>query len=194
MIKHPIRNQQVGGSTPLNGTSHARFSASGYKLLGIYLLLGYISGCTTTQPFDYGKPVDPPEGCKEYTMRGGICSVQRALDEVHARFHYTPDRVTHPELANVINGYKVDYWELLPADGRGDCEDFALTLRWLLNARGIHGTHLLNIEVDSVGHAALELNGWIMDNGHTYPFTRKDVPGWMFISAGDESGIWREIR
>lgn len=163
------------------------------KGLILVVLVGLV-GCQVAppEPFNYGEIVRPPIQCKEYQRRGGFCSLQFALDEVHARFQYQPDHVTHSEM-NSFAG--VDIWQKLPADGNGDCEDFALTLRWYLNQRGITGTRLLTAYVDGYGyHVALELDGWVMDNNSRWPRRRQDLEGWQFLKAGDESGVWWAVN
>ena len=167
------------------------------RVLAAFLFLA-MAGCSVSPPtpFVYGEQVDAPEACYQYTVRGGKCSLLHALDEVHARFEYSDDNDNYRELKNPINRYQVDYWTLLPESGKGDCEDFALTLRWFLNSRGITGTNLVtSLMPDGGDHVVLEIDGWVMDNTSHFPRRRDDLmrEGWAFISAGDESGLWREI-
>jgi predicted transglutaminase-like cysteine proteinase len=125
----------------------------------VIILILSLTACSALppEPFDYGNVVAAPVQCQQYQRSGGFCSLQFALDEVHARFKYQADHVTHPQM-NSFAG--VDVWQKLPADGGGDCEDFALTLRWYLNQRGITGTKLLAVRTDSGQmHMALELSG-----------------------------------
>ena len=160
----------------------------------LFTVLFCVAGCASAppEPFNYGEVLPAPIQCKEYQRAGGFCSLQFALDEVHARFKYQADHVTHPQM-NSFAG--VDVWQKLPADGRGDCEDFALTLRWYLNRRGITGTRLLAVRTDSGQmHMALEIDGWVMDNSSPFPRRRQDIVGWSFIKAGDESGVWRTLK
>lgn len=160
----------------------------------IIVLSIILSGCQMAppEPFVYGDVTAAPIQCKEYQNAGGFCSLQFALDEVHARFSYQPDHITHADL-NSFAG--VDIWQKLPADGKGDCEDFALTMRWYLNRRGITGTNLLTVYVEGYGyHVALELDGWVMDNSSPFPRRRQDLEGWQFLKAGDESGVWKGIK
>lgn len=153
------------------------------------ILVAIISGCSMNPPipFELGEVVRAPSGCLEFQVRGGFCSLQFALDEIHDVFKYTPDHVTHAEEG------LIDKWQYLPEDGRGDCEDFALSLRRYLNDRGVFGTKLLLVkDEDGRNHIALELNGWIMDNQSRFVRKRTDVE-WEFISAGDENGVWKAI-
>lgn len=162
----------------------------------ILMIFVLMAGCATPVPFKYGPEVEPPHACKQYTARGGKCSLREGLKQVHKRFKYTDDKDNYPELANFINRYQVDYWTLLPESGKGDCEDFALTLRWWLNQRGITGTNLVTVIMPRGGdHIALELDGWIMDNTNIFPRLRRDLEklGWVFTSGGDERGRWRSI-
>jgi hypothetical protein len=146
-------------------------------LLTITLLL---SGCASIHE---GRRVQPPDGCYEYRLRGGFCSLQDALDKVHASFEYQGDFEQYGEFE----------WWALPTTGKGDCEDFALEMRRELNSRGIHGTRILHVVVNGSGHAALELDGYIM-GVNSYVVRDVNIVDWEFISAGDESGVWREIE
>ena len=155
----------------------------------------FLVGCAAPSPLIYGDPVEPPQACKEYRVRGGYCSLQRALDDVHARFKYVSDNVAYADKRQWFNYYNADVWNLLPESGEGDCEDFALTLRWYLNSRGITGTNLLVIKTSTTYHAAIELNGWVMESGSLFPTRSQDLPGdWQIVMAGDESGAWRKVR
>jgi predicted transglutaminase-like cysteine proteinase len=165
-----------------------------YAIIALSILF---SGCQIAPPapFDYGAIVPAPEQCISWQARGGFCSLQHAVDEIHKRFRYVSDNDTYPEQRTFMNGYNADVWQLLPESGEGDCEDFALTLRWYLNSRGITGTHFLTIRVEGRGyHAALELNGWVMDNTSLFPRRRQDLPSsWAVETAMDESGVWRAV-
>lgn len=160
------------------------------------VVMAVLVGCQAAPvPFQYGEIVPAPEQCKEWQDKGGFCSLQYALDQVHARFKYVSDNDAYPERLEWFNYYNADVWNLLPESGEGDCEDFALTLRWYLNSRGIKGTNLLVIKTSTVYHAALELNGWVMENGSPFPTRSQDLPDdWQIIMAGDESGVWREVK
>ena len=146
-------------------------------LLTITLLL---SGCASIHE---GRVTSPPPGCVEYRESGGYCSLQNALEKVHANFRYQHDMRTYG---------KPEHWAI-PKDGVGDCEDFALMMREELNSRGIYGTRLIYARVDGGGHIALELDGVIMDVGMSR-LLHVAIVDWVFISAGDESGVWREIE
>lgn len=144
------------------------------------LLTLLLTGCAQIHE---GRITSPPPGCEDYREMGGFCSLQNALDKVHASFRYQSDMRTYgrPEL-----------WAI-PADGVGDCEDFALLMRQELNSRGIYGTRLVYAKVNGNGHLALELDGAVMDVGS--PMVRNiNNLDWEFISAGDETGTWRRIE
>lgn len=163
----------------------------------IFLLLAGLVGCQVAppEPFNYGSVVPAPEQCISWQARGGFCSLQHAVDKIHKRFNYVSDNDAYPEHRTFLNGYNADVWQLLPESGEGDCEDFALTLRWYLNSRGITGTNFLTIRVEGLGyHAALELDGWVMDSGSLFPRRRQDIPSsWVVETAMDESGVWRKV-
>lgn len=167
------------------------------KALALLTFAILLAGCQVAppEPFAYGAVAPAPEQCLAWQRSGGYCSLQHAVDEVHRRFKYTSDNDAYPAQRSFLNGYNADVWQLLPESGEGDCEDFALTLRWYLNSRGVKGTNLLVIRVVGQGyHAALELDGWVMDSSSLFPRRRQDLPdNWVIEAGADEAGVWREV-
>jgi hypothetical protein len=93
-------------------------------------------------------------------------NTQQALDLLNERFVYQADR---PGL--------VDRWHILSGDGpwRGDCEDYALTLMWLVSDRSWlkfwlalltfrHVMWHVRVGPNRTGHALVKINGQWYDN------------------------------
>jgi predicted transglutaminase-like cysteine proteinase len=91
-----------------------------------------------------------------------------------------------------------DYWVMMPADGKGDCEDYALTKIFLLGQSGfptVTNLKLVGVIVhrkgDSEGHAILALllpKGEVayLDNLNTEPMTRAEL-----VAQGYQFFDWR---
>ena len=145
-----------------------------------------VGGCAVTPPqsLHFGDEVEAPKGCQDYRLRGGFCSLQDALDSIHALHEYISDPWQYGHY---------NHWALSPV---GDCADFALSVRAELNARGIHGTHLLRGYLPErgiqKGHLVVYIDGWVLDNQHRRPIRIQEWPYTPYV-AGDESGVWRSV-
>lgn len=123
--------------------------------------------------------------------------MRAALADLHGRFVYRRD----------TNG---DDWRLLVRPGRvyGDCEDFALTLLWLLCGRSVPRMFLSILTFRAMIwictapsgelHAILRYKGWWADNTMPDWYRTKDMPHrlkwptpWSVILA---KMLWGSIR
>jgi len=110
------------------------------------------------------------------------------VKEVKDRFTYVVDK-DNPNHKGIV-----DYWSV-SKDGKnfiGDCEDFALTVRYELSRRGydsqIAGVSLLGKKID---HAVLIHGDYIINNMYTEPvrFWEVDMP--IIITSGHKDNKWK---
>jgi len=89
-----------------------------------------------------------------------------------------------------------DYWmstEEIPEEGpiRGDCEDFCQAYNVELSKYGERAyVQLVGTKSKRLNHAVCRYNNYLIDNTHSFPITRTDVPFWTFISHSINNKEW----
>jgi len=93
-----------------------------------------------------------------------ITKFNESILECDRRFSYQFDHVRYGI---------ADSWRILDESGKGDCEDYALTVAWYYSDKSLwklfnnfrEGVLKLHyVHVNHVGHAVLEWNGKFVDN------------------------------
>lgn len=109
-----------------------------------------------------------------------LTQLQAVLDAAHRGHVYITDQVLHGVL---------EHWavELV-----GDCDSFALWCRQALAQRGIAADLILCRTETGEGHLVCSVDGWILDNRHTWVMRRDDLP-YTWLSAGGPDGRWHLI-
>ena len=85
-----------------------------------------------------------------------------------------------------------DSWRILDKNGKGDCEDYALTVAWIFSDRNFFKflkifkskeLILHYVTVNGEGHAVLEYNGRFVDNIEKRTLSKKQFErkGYQFI-------------
>ena len=109
--------------------------------------------------------------------------IDEALKLLNSKFSYKSDKYK-----------KFDTWNILHGDGKweGDCEDYSLTLMWLLSDKNIL-KFIWNVTTfkflmwfvtmpSGVGHAVVRINGFYYDNIQKKATTREEMEkqGYVF--------------
>jgi len=95
------------------------------------------------------------------------------------RFRYASD---------IKNYGKREHWPLfseIPDEGifKDDCDGFAQMVRKELHKRGEESIiQTVGINSRNINHAACRYGEYIIDNMHSFPMSRSQLPGWTFIS------------
>lgn len=104
-------------------------------------------------------------------------TLQSVLDLAHDGHRYVLDNVQYK---------KPEYWQVSLI---GDCEDFALWCRAELANRGIQADLVLCLTETGGGHLVCSVEGYILDNRHTWVMRNDDLP-YKWISLGKPDGRW----
>jgi predicted transglutaminase-like cysteine proteinase len=118
--------------------------------------------------------------------------IRKTFDHVLSIFEYAKD----------IDVYNVlEHWED-PTQIRkqldegkivGDCDNFALACRYLLNQANIPN-RLVMCSVEGEGHLVCEVDGWILDNRQTRVRSWGELNyTWLKISGYKAGDPWHEI-
>ena len=114
------------------------------------------------------------------------------LNTVKKNFTYESDILRHGKL-EVWSFPTEDY------DGRqdlvGDCEDFALAVRKLLNDRKIPSRLVVCRTERGERHLVVEVHGWVIDNRLPKVLSRDALPDykWLYISGFNPGEPWTKI-
>jgi predicted transglutaminase-like cysteine proteinase len=144
----------------------------------------FLLGCTT-QPTPFRlkaglltQLLDLPEDVKPV--------LDEVLQRVNDKFQYDSDLLIYGER---------DYWSPASESNgwRGDCEDYALLCRELLQAKGVYGSLLLTCWTEAGQyHCVLYMEGWILDVRFSKVMSNSDLErvGYKWHKAGLEDGRW----
>lgn len=106
--------------------------------------------------------------------------------------------------SDIAHYKKSEHWAI-PADGLGDCEDYALMKRHLLLKAGwpdeklrlatcwteTGGYHAVLIAI--LGATWTEETWWVLDNRETLPRTWSRMNHYRWHKMQDENGVWRVV-
>lgn len=107
-------------------------------------------------------------------------TLQKVLDQAHRGHRYIRD----------FDQYKVaEFWSKSLV---GDCEDFALTIREMLEMEGIESDLVHCITETGEGHLVVSVKGWILDNRYKWVMNRSDL-NYKWLKVGKPDGRWFEI-
>lgn len=109
-----------------------------------------------------------------------LSSLQAVLDLAHRGHRYISDRELHDV---------AEHWDVALL---GDCDSFALWCRQELSQRGIAADLVLCRVETGEGHLVCSVDGYVLDNRHTWVMRRDDLP-YQWISLGGPDGTWRAI-
>lgn len=103
------------------------------------------------------------------------------------------DRITY--MSDTEHYHKNDLWRF-PADGLGDCEDYAIAKRQALESHGIYGCFGLCWTETGRYHAVLlvdtSMGVVVFDNRHDDLYLWHELP-YKWDKREMEGGLWREI-
>lgn len=109
-----------------------------------------------------------------------LTTLQAVLDRAHRGHRYITDRELHGVL---------EHWDVALV---GDCDSFALWCRQELLSHRIESDLVLCRTEVGEGHLVCSVDGWVLDNRHTWVMRRDDLP-YTWISLGKPDGTWLQI-
>ena len=99
----------------------------------------------------------------------------------------------HTYVADVKQYNMPEHWEV---NLTGDCEDYALWIRYELKKRGIESDLVLALTEEGVRHLIIHVDGWILDNRHGRVMRQEDLTkiGYKWISMSGPDSKWYKIE
>jgi predicted transglutaminase-like cysteine proteinase len=119
--------------------------------------------------------------------------LQAILNRVRKDFVYKPDLLQYSKLEHWQDKESVET-NLSGGKWLGDCDDFALTCRYLCRQEGLPSRLVYCLTESDEGHLVLEVKGWILDNRHRWVVPQKWLNyTWLSISGYEQGEPWRQI-
>lgn len=122
-----------------------------------------------------------------------FATVKHIFNDVTAMFEYVTDQDWYNNPEHWEDPKQIEA-QLLEGKIVGDCDNFALACRYLLNHEKIPNRIAQCLTEDGESHLVCEAEGWILDNRQTRVRSWGELPyTWVKISGYKVGEPWREI-